>query len=166
MYHKIIKPSNKKYSTVVYLSSLDSLSLSLMRTWVSVRCVYMRESASLFISFKWLTFRWLNQPVTLRGPTSPRETPNTHYMMLYYGLLPRLTTEVVPQGLDTIKTSHKGVNTSLMGVQQHTMIIYIRISSEFINTLTLTLNYEGILSIHNHQHICLVIHRIIIIIES
>ena len=44
------------------------------------------------------------------GPlTSPRETTNTYYMMLHWGLLPRLTTEVVPEGLDTIYTSRKGV---------------------------------------------------------
>ena len=79
-------------------------------------------------------------PVTLIGTTSPRETPNTHYMMLHWGLLPRLTTEVVPQGLDTIKTSRKEENMSPMGVQQHTMIIYIRISFEVTNTSTLPLN--------------------------
>ena len=45
------------------------------------------------------------------GPTSPRETKITYYMMLHWGLLPRLTTEVVPQGLDTIMTSHKGIKT-------------------------------------------------------
>ena len=66
-----------------------------------------------------------------------REDPNTHYMMLHWGILPQLTTEVVPQGLDTIKTSHKEVNTSPMGVQQHTMIIYIIISSEVTNTSAL-----------------------------
>ena len=36
-------------------------------------------------------------------PTSPRETIITYYMMLHWVLLPRLTTEVVPQGIDTIK---------------------------------------------------------------
>ena len=66
----------------------------------------------------------------LTWPTSPREIPNTHYIMLHWGLLPRLTTEVVPQGLETIKTSRKGVNTSPMGVQQRT----VRISSEVTNT--------------------------------
>ena len=70
------------------------------------------------------------------GPTYPRETTSTYYMMLHLGLLPRLATEVVPQGLDTINTSCKGVNTSAMGVQQHTMIIYIRISFEVTNTST------------------------------
>ena len=44
--------------------------------------------------------------------------------------------EVVPQGLDTIKTSHKKVNTPPMGVKQHTMIIYIEISSKVTNTST------------------------------
>ena len=28
------------------------------------------------------------QPLTLIGPTSPRETPITHYMMLQWGLFP------------------------------------------------------------------------------
>ena len=49
---------------------------------------------------------------SMTGLTSPKETPNTHYMMLHWGLLPPLTTKVVPQGLDTIKTSCKEVNTS------------------------------------------------------
>ena len=44
------------------------------------------------------------------GPTaSPRETTSTYYMMLHWGLFLRLTTEVVPQGLDTILTSRKGL---------------------------------------------------------
>ena len=77
---------------------------------------------------------------SLIGLNSPREAPNTHYMMLHWGLLPRITMEVLCQGLDTIKTSHKKVNTSPMGIQQHTMIIYIRISSEVTNTPTLRLN--------------------------
>ena len=76
------------------------------------------------------------QPLTLTGPTSPRETPNTHYMMLHRGLLPQLTTKVVPQGLDTIRTSRKEENTSLIGVQKHTMIIYIIIYSKVTNTST------------------------------
>ena len=42
-------------------------------------------------------------------PTSPRETTIAYYMMLHWGLLPQLTTEVVPQGLDTIYKSHKRV---------------------------------------------------------
>ena len=48
--------------------------------------------------------------------------------------------EVVPQGIDTIKTSRKEENTSSMGVQQNTMIMYIVIYSEVTNTLTLPLN--------------------------
>ena len=44
--------------------------------------------------------------------------------------------EVVTQGLDTINTSRKEENTSPMGVQQHTMIIYMIISSEVTNTST------------------------------
>ena len=45
---------------------------------------------------------------SLTRSTSPRETPNTHYMMLFWGLLSQLTMEVVPQGLDIINTSRKG----------------------------------------------------------
>ena len=77
---------------------------------------------------------------THMGPNSPKETTITYYIMLHWGLLPQLTMEVVPQGLNTIKTSHKGVNTSPMGAQQHTMIIYIRIYSEVTNTKTLPIN--------------------------
>ena len=73
---------------------------------------------------------------SLTRPTSPKETPNTHSIMLNWGLFPRLTTKFVPQGIDTIKTSHKGVNTSPIGIQQHTMIIYIIISSQVTNTST------------------------------
>ena len=58
-------------------------------------------------------------------------------MKLHWGLLPRLTTKVVLQGLDTIKTCHKEVKKSAMGVQQHTMIIYIIIYFEVTNTSTL-----------------------------
>ena len=43
------------------------------------------------------------------GPTSPRESKNTYYMMLHWGLLLWLTMKVIPQGLNTIYTSRKGV---------------------------------------------------------
>ena len=43
------------------------------------------------------------------GPTSRRDTKSTYYMMLHWGLLPQLTTEVLPKDLDTIQTSRKGV---------------------------------------------------------
>ena len=76
------------------------------------------------------------QPLTLTQLTSPRETPKIHYMMLHWGLLPRLTTEFVPQGIYTIMTSRKEENTYTMGVQQHTLIIYIRIPSKVTNTST------------------------------
>ena len=48
--------------------------------------------------------------------------------------------ELVPQVLDTINTSHKEENAYPMGVIQHTMIIYIRISFKVTNTSTLPLN--------------------------
>ena len=53
-----------------------------------------------------------------------------------------------------------------MGVQQHTKIIYIKISSEVTNMSTFLLNQEGILSLHSHRHIWLSLHRIVIITES
>ena len=70
------------------------------------------------------------------GPTTPRETTSTYYKMLHWGLLPRLTTDIVTQGLDTIYTFRKVVTHIPNGVQQHTMIIYIRISFEVTNTST------------------------------
>ena len=82
----------------------------------------------------------MDQPVPLAGLNSPRETPNTHYMMSHWGQFPRLTTKVVPQFLDTINTSRKEANTSPMGVQQHIMIIYIIIYSKVTNTSTLPIN--------------------------
>ena len=54
----------------------------------------------------------------------------------------------------------------LTWVQQHTMIIYIRISSKVTNTSTFPLNQEVILSLYIHQHICSCLHRIIIITYS
>ena len=51
---------------------------------------------------------------SLIGLTSPREAPNTHYMMLHWGLLFRLTTKVVPQVLYIIMTSRKEVNVGIL----------------------------------------------------
>ena len=68
----------------------------------------MREGISLFILIKRLTYY-------NAGVDKTKETPKIHYMMFHWGLLPRLTTEVVPQGLYTIMTSRKEVNTSPWG---------------------------------------------------
>ena len=112
----MIKNSEKKYSTAIYLYSL-------------------------FIPFKWMTKHKNGSHLSsLIGMNSPKETPNTHYMMLHSRLFPWLIIELVPQGLDTIKTS-------LKGVQQHTIITYIRISSKFTNTST-TNNYLSPSSIY------------------
>ena len=97
----------------------------------------MRESAFLFIPFKSLNKHKTGDHMSsLTGPTSPREAQNTHYMMLNWGLFPQITMKVLPQGLDIINTSCKEENTSTMGVQQQTMIIYITIASEVTNTST------------------------------
>ena len=101
----------------------------------------MREGASL-------THGW-GRPLTLTGPNSPIESPKIHYRMLHWGLFPSLTMKVVPQGPYTTMTSRKEENTSTMGVQQHTMIIYIITSSEVTNTTT---NQLYFLIIHNGFH--------------
>ena len=43
------------------------------------------------------------------GPTYSRENESTYYVMLHWGLFPQHRMEVVPQGLETILTSRKGV---------------------------------------------------------
>ena len=88
--HKIIKSNNKKYSTDLSLS--PSLSLSYANFSKCEVCInelgclptYTNQVSSLLHDWGW--------HVTLTGMTSPRETPNTHFMMLQWGLLPRLTT--------------------------------------------------------------------------
>ena len=139
-------PSNKKSSTTIYLSSF-SLSLSHVNLSEGEVCIneggclpiYTNKVTELLHGWGW--------PLTLTRLTAPRETPKIHYMMFHWGLLPRLTTEVVSHGLYIIMTSRKEVNTSSMGVQQHTMIIYIRISSEVTNSSTITdVKYEHIVS--------------------
>ena len=86
-----------------------------------------------------LLHEW-GRPLTVIEMNYPRETPKIHYMMLHWELFPRLTMEVVPQGPCTIMTSQKEGNTSSMGVQQHTLIIYIKMSSEVTIRTTLPLN--------------------------
>ena len=78
--------------------------------------------------------------------------------------MPQLTTEVVSQGPYTIMTSRKEANTSLMEVQQHTMIIYI-------NLLKLEIHQHSLLTrkvfslFHSHQHIWSSHHHGVIIID-
>ena len=124
---------NKKSPAAIYLSSL---TLSLSHVNLSECEVCINEGGHLPIYTNQVTgllHDW-ERPLTLTRPISPRETPNTHYMMLHWGLFPRLTTKVVPQGLYTIMPSRKEVNTYMMGVKQHTMIIYIIIYFELTNT--------------------------------
>ena len=132
------KPSNKKSPTVIYLSSF---SLSPSHANLSEFELCINEGGRLPIytfQVTSLLHDW-GRPLTLKRLDSPRETPKIHYIMFHWGLFPRLTTEVVPQSLDTIKTSCKEENTFSMGVQKHTKIIYIRISSKVANTSTLPL---------------------------
>ena len=72
----------------------------------------------------------------LMGPTSPRETPKIHFIISNWGLLPRLTMEVEPQGPYIIMAYRKEGNTSPMGLQQHATTIYIITSFEVTNTTT------------------------------
>ena len=98
----MIKSSNKKYSAAIFLSSYDCLSLS--NSLESVWGVYKLGRAPTYLyPFKSLTkYKTQAYMSCHMGPTSPRETTSTYYMMLHLGLLPRLTSEVVPQDLDTI----------------------------------------------------------------
>ena len=112
---KMIKRSNKKCSTTIFLSSSDcfSLSYSLESVWG----VYKGGRAPSYLyPFKSLTkYKTRSYMSSHMGPTSPTETTITYDMMLHWGLLPQLTMEVLPQGLDTISTSHKGVTHILNG---------------------------------------------------
>ena len=77
-----------------------------MWTWECVVCIDEGENLPIY------TFHVIDQIhdwgwlVSLTELTSPRETLNTHYMMLHWGIFPRIIMEVVTQGLDTLKTSH------------------------------------------------------------
>ena len=112
------KPNNKKSSAVLSLSSCEL-------EWV---CVYEGGCLPIYTLQVTDLLTWLGQLLTLTGPTSPRETPKAHYIILYQGVFSQLTTKFVPQGPYKIMVSWKEGNTSPMGLQQYTMIIYIKIS--------------------------------------
>ena len=134
LYNKMIKPNKKKSFATICLSSLSlSSPHANLSEWV---CINEGGRLSIY-TFQGtdLIHDW-HRPLTLTGPTSSRETPKIHYMMLHWGLLPWLTTEVVPQGLYTVMASRKEANTSSMGVQQHIVIIYIKIYFKVTNTST------------------------------
>ena len=145
-------PNNKKFFATIYLSSSFSLSLSSCKLeWVWV-CINKGGHLPIYTLQVINLPTWLGRPLTLTGPTSPRETPKVHYIILYWGLLLRLTTEVVPQGLCTIMTSQMEGNASPMRVQQHTMVIYIGISSEVTNTTTLRSSHRITITVHKCSH--------------
>ena len=125
-------------SSKAIIRNVHQLSFSLSNALESVCGVYKWGRVPPYLyPFKSLTkYKTRAYMSSHMGPTSPRETKITYYMMLHWGLLPWLTTEVVPQGLDTIKTSRKGVTNIPNRVQQHTMIINIKISSVVTNTWT------------------------------
>ena len=138
-YHKMRKPNKKKSSAAIYISflSLSLTSCELEWVWVCLNegvhlPIYTLQVTDLKHNWGW--------PLILTRLTSPRETPKAHYNILYPGLLPRLTTEVVPQGPYITMASRKEANTSSMGVQHDTMIIYIRMSFEVTITTALPLN--------------------------
>ena len=109
--------------------------------------MYKRGHLPIYTNQVTVLLTRLGRPLTLARPTSHRENPKIHFIILNWGLFPQLTTKVVAQGLDTIKTSRKEANTSPMGVQQHTMIIYIEISSKVTNTKTLSIVSYAILEL-------------------
>ena len=129
-YHKMEKPKYKKSLATLSLSSCELEWMSVCLNEGGNVLIYTHQVSDLIT--------WLGQNLTLEGSNSPRETPKVHFIILKWGLLPRLTMKVVPQGPYTIITSQKGENTSLMGVQQHTIIIYIRISFKFTNKSTIS----------------------------
>ena len=129
------KTNKKKSFSAIYLSSF-SLSLSSCKLeWVWV-CINEGGNLPIYTLQVIDLPRWLGRLLTLTRIISPRETLKVHYIILYWGLLPRCIIEVVPQGPYTIITSWNEGNTSPMGVQQHTMIMPIIISSEVTTTTT------------------------------
>ena len=81
-----------------------TVSLSLSCALESVLDVYKWGRVPPYLyHFKSLTkYKTRSYMSSHMGSTSPRETTNTYYMMLQWGLFPRLTMEVVPQDIDTI----------------------------------------------------------------
>ena len=65
----------------------------------------MKDGTSLFILIMIDLLHDWGRPLIVTGLTFPRETPKIYYMMFHWGLFPRLTIEVVPQGIYTIITS-------------------------------------------------------------
>ena len=118
--------------------SLSSLFFSLSSCeleWVSV-CLNEGWNLPIYTHQVIELLTWIGRLLTLTMPNSPRKTPKIHFIILNWGLLPWLITEVVPQGPYTIMTSRKEGNTSPMRVQKHTMIIYIIIYYEVTNKIT------------------------------
>ena len=124
---------------MIYVSLLLWLSLSLMHLRECVWSINGEECLPIYTNQVTDLLHDWGQPLTLTGSTSPIEFPKIHYMMFHWGLFPWLTAEVVPQGIYTILTSWKEENTYMMGLQQHTMIIYIRIYYEVVNISTKTI---------------------------
>ena len=79
MYHKMNKPSNKKYSATIYLSSLSFSLYSYELEWVQV-CINEGGFLPIYIFQVTCLLHDKGWPLTLIGPNSPRETPKIHYM--------------------------------------------------------------------------------------
>ena len=89
----MIKPSNKKSPTTIYLSSF-SLSLSHGNLSECEVCINKGGCLPIYtFQVTGLLHDW-GRPLTLTGSTSPRETLKIHYMMLHWGLLYGRTTKV------------------------------------------------------------------------
>ena len=90
------KPNNKKSSTAIYLSSL-SLSLSHVNLSECDLCINEGGNLPIYTNKVTNLLHDYGRPLTLTRSTSPRETPNTHYMILHWELFPRITMQVIPQ---------------------------------------------------------------------
>ena len=98
----MIKSSSKKCLATIFLFSFDCLSLS--NALESVLGVYKwgREPPYLYPLNSLNKYKTWSYMSSHMRPTYIGETTITYYTMLHWGLLPQLTTEVVPQGPDTI----------------------------------------------------------------
>ena len=82
----MINPNNKISSS--YLSLLPSLSLSHVKLRVCEVCINEGEHLPIYTFHVTDQIHDWGRLVSLTGPTSPRETPNTHYIILHWGLFP------------------------------------------------------------------------------
>ena len=103
-FFKIVRWSKSLIGSIQNLSISPPLTVFLSCTLDSVLGVYKWERVPPYSYHSMpLTKDSIRSYVSYHmGPTSSTKTTSTYYMMLHWGLFPRLTTDLVPQGLDTI----------------------------------------------------------------